>query len=275
MATATLAPTKRSRAQITESQSIASGNPSQLNVETLLYCVLAEAPSAELAQRFAQLNSVYREMAAPTILTQTEHLLSDISQRTPLRSSIPLVPAYMSQSALMNASARDVSWINLKWQMPIFYDLGRCETVLITEEQHDALSELLIRQINGAGADQQLPLPFGAFTASAIARKQAQPLNGDDAQGREVMVVRASAPVKTLSLHYQVPSQRYGQRATEFVRCRVLDLSSIAQDGPDDPQSFVGIPVVSFELCGPYSEPAAVEARLFSAPSRQAALRDI
>jgi hypothetical protein len=120
MATATLAPTKRSRAQITESQSIASGNPSQLNVEAMLHCVLAEAPSTELALRFAQLNSVYREMAAPTMLTQTAHLLSDVSERTPLRSSIPLVPAYMSQSALMNASARDVSWINLNWQCPFF-----------------------------------------------------------------------------------------------------------------------------------------------------------
>lgn len=119
------------------------------SAECLLGCVLATSPSAGLTKRYAGLNRLYREMTAPHMLQGTGYLLPDCQQTTAIAAPLPLTPLFASQRALQHASARDVSWVNLTWQMPTFYGEGLCEVVMISADQHDQLSESLIRQMNG------------------------------------------------------------------------------------------------------------------------------
>lgn len=259
---------------------------SNLNTECILSCILDVSPSADLALRYTQLNGFFREMAAPQVLNETGYLLADCRHAAPGSVPLPLVPQFASQRALMNASAQDVSWINLTWQLPQFYGLGQCLTVPITASQRDSLARILIQRINSSNTnpaeqadsattiDSLVQAIKSASSGSSTTTNQADPKSVS-----KLLVIQAKAPVDTVSLHYHLPASdskprnTHIQTQTEYVHCRVFPLTQAmtADRGSDVTESFpfIGIPIVSYDILGPYSDADPIEAQLFSAAAQQ------
>lgn len=278
-------------AQATQSQnlhpdttrnSLDTTNP---NTECILSCVLAVSPSADLATRYTQLNGFFREMAAPHMLTETGHLLANCSRSNPGTAPLPLVPQFSSQRALTRASENDVTWINITWQLPDFYNLGECKILPISKSQQSMLANTLIKHFNGTDNDPESQATYANLANSlrdaikTTPSEGAPPTNANQTT-ENLLIINAKAPVDSVSLHYTLPatsntaaSIEQAQPVKEYVHCRVFPLSPTpATNGPNSEAEqfpFIGVPIVSYDLLDPYSNPDPIEAQLISAAAQQ------
>lgn len=266
----------------TTSNSLDTTNP---NTECILSCVLAVRPSADLATRYTQLNGFFREMAAPHMLTETGHLLANCSRANPGTAPLPLVPQFSSQRDLTRASESDVTWINLTWQLPDFYNLGECKIVPISESQQSMLANTLIKHINGTDKDPESQATHAHLANSLrdaikTAPSEGAPPPNANQTTENLLIINAQAPVDSVSLHYTLPatsntaaSFEQAQPVKEYVHCRVFPLNpALATNSPNGEAEqfpFVGVPIVSYDLCGRYSDPDPIEAQLISAAAQQ------
>jgi hypothetical protein len=241
---------------------------------------------------------------------------------------MPLVPLFTSQNALRNASANDMTWVTLTWQNPNFYHSGQCESLTLTSEQREALSEALIQHLNwGASAP---PQSIDVTTAlSAILEAARAPKTSGNRNARvppqhkkpktdtsQLMVVRAKNPVNAVTLRYKLPTTNEQntkpsseQSTYHSVHCQVVPMTNLLTETTDarpaqitnsttrstthsktptssptttpkpaltstdsldlDPYPFIGIPLVTYALCGPYSDADPIEAKLISASVAQ------
>lgn len=259
-----------------------------LNKECILSCVLAVSPTIDLIQRCAQLNKPFREMTAPAILSNTGHLMANYHHVTPITVPIPLVPQFLSQLALTHASERDVSWFNITWRLPDFYNLGECQGIPISQAQQNMLAKVLIQYCNGLNLKSETITRSLLSTISNTRSNNSRPdnsrpdnirpdhantTNTPEVANQEntdnLLIVRAKAPVNSLSLAYQLPAQP----TPEFVHCQVFPLTTETPTNESNRATeqfpFVGIPILSHEIVGPYSNSNTIEAQLFNAARDQ------